>query len=231
MKVDIDYLKEVLTATEAATGCEGAICGGYLRDLDHGVESKDLDVFVLATRTEPSFSLGDVFDQVDKGTSDLEDMKNTLDLVLHSTNLVGGEKGTLGEGLLSNSQWFGNSESGSNMRSDVIGVKKYRAEDLDFIFMDANSWKDVTHNFDVSICQIMCRLEDDKLNIYASDSYMSYKRGEGSILRFFPIPTCDSHVARIKAKFGKVKGVYSTDNTLSLVGELTEGGVAYAGIE
>ena len=229
MKVDIDYLKKVLTTTEKATGCEAAICGGYLRDLDHGIESKDLDVFVLTTRTEPSFSLGDVFDQIDKQVADIEGMKSMLDTLLHAVNLVGGKKGTLWEGLLSNSQWFQNSASGSNMRDDVIGVKKYYCADLDFIFMDAKSWKDVTHNFDVSICQIMCRLEDDKLNVYASDSYMSYKKKEGDILRFFPIPTCDSHVARIKAKFGKVKGVYSTDDTLGLVGELTEEGVVYAG--
>lgn len=229
MKVDIDYLKKVLITTEKATGCEAAICGGYLRDLDHGIESKDLDVFVMEAPLSTSFEcMGSWHKDLDHDASALEVMKSSLDGLLQEVGLVDDGSDIV---AYKNPQWFQNSASGSNMRDDVIGVKKYYCADLDFIFMDASNWKDVTHNFDVSICQIMCRFEDGKLNVYASDSYMSYKKGEGDILRFFPIPTCDSHVARIKAKFGKVKGVYSTDDTLSLVGELTEEGVVYAGTE
>lgn len=211
MKVNTDYLKEVLSATEQATECQAAICGGYLRDLDHGIESKDIDIFLLA--------------------QEVDDICHTvlepLDLFLQAGGLVA----TSFEdenGLPTRSpQVFFNSASGSNMRDDVIGVKKYYEEELDFVVMQADNWPQITKNFDVSICQIVCRLEEGKLNIYASDSYMAHKKGEGEILRFYPVPTCDSHVARIKAKFGKVTGVYTTDDTLNLVGELTEEGIVY----
>ena len=211
MKVNTDYLKEVLSVTEQATGCEVSICGGYLRDLDHGIESKDLGVFVLA-----------------QGAEDIcHTVLEPLDLFLQAEGLVA-NKFEDNKGLPTRSpQVFFNSASGSNMRDDVIGVKKYYCSDLDFVFMSATDWPQITKNFDVSICQIVCRLEEGKLNIYASDSYMAYKKGEGEILRFYPVPTCDSHVARIKAKFGKVTGVYTTDDTLNLVGELTEDGIIY----
>ena len=227
MKVNTDYLKKVLYATMKATDCEVAICGGDLRDLDHGIESKDLDVFVLVPPVTPdtpvgAFGLSKLFLQIDADSDNIEDKKLALDTELRKQGLVN-------EGLSDKPpRWYGNGKSsGSNMRDDVIGVQKYWDEELDYVFMGADNWPQITENFDVSICQIICCFEDEKLNIYASDSYMAHKRGEGDILRFYNIPTCDSHVARIKAKFGKVKGVYTNDGTLNLVGELTEEGIVY----
>jgi hypothetical protein len=222
MKVDIEYLKDVLTVTGLATDCEAAICGGYLRDLDYGIDSKDLDVFVMVPA--PRHSLGSLSllqCAIEENMAMINAMKKELDDYLLIYGLI---KPDL---LYKKARWFSNSQSGSNMRADVIGVKKYYCSDLDFVFMDGSQWEKVTENFDVSICQIMCRLEDGKLNIYASDSYMAHKRGTGNILRFYPIPTSDSHVARVKAKFGKVEGVHTTDSTLKLVGELTEDGIVY----
>lgn len=214
MKVDIDYLKNVLFATEEATGYPSAIGGGYLRDLDYGIESKDLDVFIIALPMSSELDLISNMQEV------VDSKIETLDLSLRMSGLVDYSV------LTKDPRWFQNSPSGSNMRDDVVGVKKYYCSDLDFVLMRADSWKDVTKNFDVSICQILCRLEQGKLNIYASNSYMRHKKGS-PILRFYPVPTCNSHVARIKAKFGKVQGTYSTDGSLNHVGELTEEGIVY----
>jgi hypothetical protein len=225
MEVNIEYLKEVLTVTSSATGCEAAICGGYLRDLDYGIDSKDLDVFILVPPTRHSLGNFDLLQcAIDEDISKIELMKEDLDSHLVMHDLVATEGSTPDH---RSARWFGNSESGSNMREDVIGVKKYYCSDLDLIFMEGNEWEKVTENFDVSVCQIMCRLEGRKLNVYASDSYMAHKRGTGDILRFYPIATSNNHVERIKAKFGKVRGVHTTDGTLKLVGELTEEGIVY----
>jgi hypothetical protein len=225
MKVDIEYLKEVLTVTSSATGCEAAICGGYLRDLDYDIESKDLDVFIMVPPTRHSLGTLDLLQcAVDEDIEKIKAMKWDLDSHLVMYGLVATEGSTPDH---RSAQWFGNSESGSNMREDVIGVKKYYCSDLDFVFMEVNEWEKVTENFDVSVCQIMCRLEKGRLNVYASDSYMAHRRGTGDIVRFYPITTSDNHIDRIKAKFGKVVGVHTTDATLKLVGQLTEEGIIY----
>ena len=116
---------------------------------------------------------------------------------------------------------------GMNMRDDVACVIKYYNTDVDIIIMKPDTWEEVTGNFDVSICQIICKLDDDDvMHVFASDSYLGYKKG-GPILRFLTIPTCDSHVQRVRDKFGKLSFTKEIDNTLNYYGVLTEEGMQY----
>lgn len=214
MNHSVDYLKRLLSGLQEKD-ITAAIAGGYLRDLDHGIESKDLDIFVLSNGAE------------------FVRERCVVDGVLEDGGFLD-EPVESGLFTFEKQQGFENSASGSNMRDDVIGVKKYYDHELDFVFMDALSFNHVSANFDANVCQIVCRLDFDthlpleerKLQIFASDSYISHKRG-GNVMRFLEVPTCDGHIERIRAKFGMISWADGIDQTLTQVGEITEEGIVY----
>ena len=123
--------------------------------------------------------------------------------------------------------WYGRYE-GSNMRDDVNGVLKLDNNTLDVIFMKQKSWEEVLGNFDVSVCQILCKLDNDNnMKVYCSDSYLEFKK-TGKPVRFMQVDTCDGHINRIRKKFGSISYNYeSTDSSMNLYGTLAEGGIAY----
>lgn len=129
-------------------------------------------------------------------------------------------------GLTDTGSWYPN-YGGMRMRDDVKGVIKYDMDDVDIILMKPHSWEQVTGNFDVSVCQILAKLNSrGELEVYASDSYKAFKNG-APILRFLTVPTCDSHVQRVRDKFGKLSFTRETDHTLNYYGMLTDSGVDY----
>ena len=199
LKTDVQKIRETLIYLRDMD-LEGAVAGGWLRDIDNGFAPKDIDVFVLD----------------------------------ECHNLA------IEQELPGDYYWYLNYGA---MRDDVVGVLKQVQFDLDpfmnpdseypnmidVVMMKSDSWNAVTANFDVSVCQILCKLEGEELVVYASKSYNKFKEG-GRIKRFLEVPTCDNHIARVREKFNQpMQQVQTgTDSSLVRIGVLTEGGIKRA---
>lgn len=86
------------------------------------------------------------------------------------------------------------------MRDDVFKLYQYPSLNVDILSMNNPTIEDVLENFDVSICQAVCILEDDKLVYKVSKDFMDYIN-KGIIYRYVNIPTSDNHLDRVKKKF------------------------------
>lgn len=95
--------------------------------------------------------------------------------------------------IIHNSQYL-------KMRDEVIALYKYDNLNLDVLLMSNPTIEYVLENFDVSICQAICVLENDKLVYKVSKDFMDYINNR-IIYRYTNIPTSDDHLYRVKRKF------------------------------
>ena len=119
----------------------------------------------------------------------------------------------------SNGKWYPNYEH-NDMRDDVEGVIKYVSSGLDIVLMKTDTIEDVISNFDVSICQIYAKLIDGKLMMFASKDFMDWGSRK-LIYQYTDIPTSDSHLERVRAKFNtELVGKKSGGMVMMEIGEL-----------
>lgn len=101
--------------------------------------------------------------------------------------------------LYDDMRYFGRYDD-SVMREDVLGVLKYKSKMIDHVLMKTYTAREVIYNFDVSVCQIWAELEGDRLKVYATQDYMDYVN-YGIIYVYTNIPTCESHLERVRLKY------------------------------
>lgn len=164
MLINIDGVKNILNSLKV-NGYTAYVAGGWIRDIDNGIEPKDVDFFVV-----------DDIDYMDVRDCLVADGYVRMDASRYHSNYGG-------------------------MRDDVDGVIKCHGSGIDVVMMNSGSIEDTCLNFDVSICQIYCKLDDNgDLVVYVSKDYLDWVN-DGIIYKYTNILTTENHLSRIKAKF------------------------------
>jgi|26BtaG_2_1085354.scaffolds.fasta_scaffold08221_3 hypothetical protein len=196
MQHDYKRVKQTLERLKI-WGYQGCLAGGYLRDVDAGKDPKDMDFFLI---NETLINIQGY--KLDRVVGD-EDTSSFLPVAR-------------GKRL--------DRYDGMEMREDVVVLYQRPDKETDFIATRNTCFGDLVGNFDISACQIIAKLEDNKVNVYATESYKRFVE-TGVPELFSPIKTSQGHIDRVAEKYGSVESIDKTDEVLVLYGELTEGGI------
>lgn len=115
-----------------------------------------------------------------------------------------------------------------NMREDVDKVFKVPCLKTDLVFTHQSNIKEIVSSFDSSLCQIWLDIEDNELLVYCSSDFLKYKFGYWS--RYMEVETSDSHLKRLRDKYGPYQKVYKQRMDVVCLGRLWDLEPQYAPI-